>query len=285
MRIIPLASDSLGVRSLATLVEFGDGWSLLIDGGARLGPLRYGLPPTALEERTLGRYTSLITACLRRARAVVVSHYHYDHYLPDSPDYEGRIIYAKDPVRGMNRSQQTRGALFLELQRDVARIEIADGRSFRHDDVVVSFTEPVPHGEEDGGLGSVIMTVVEDRATGETLLHTSDVQGPVSFTTADRITDIRPTHLILDGAPTYLQEWQDPLVLERVERNLRSILDSVEGTVIMDHHSLRDREWPSYLTGVHAGERITTFAGYQGTRPCMLESMRKEIWRSEHGKG
>ena len=44
MKIIPIASDSLGVRSMATYVETKD-CKILIDPSAALGPKRYGLPP------------------------------------------------------------------------------------------------------------------------------------------------------------------------------------------------------------------------------------------------
>lgn len=284
MKILPLASDSLGVRSLATLVEFGDGTSLLIDGGARLGPLRFGLAPTRLEERTLLRYRKLLDDCLRKAGCVVVSHYHYDHYIPDSLEYSGKTLFLKDHENHINRSQQTRGGLFNELQRDGNDVVICDGKRVSVDDASISFSRPVPHGEEDSPLGFVIMTEVRDDNSGETLLHTSDVQGPVSARTAEMIIDIDPSFLILDGAPTYLQEWNDPFTLEKVERNLELILDSVKGRIVMDHHHLRDRHWRSFFKGFSAWDRITNFAEFQGTRPAMLESMRREIWRAEHGK-
>src|SRR5436853_585901 len=44
MRVIPLAAESLGVRSMATYVEAGD-LGILIDPGATLAPTRWGLPP------------------------------------------------------------------------------------------------------------------------------------------------------------------------------------------------------------------------------------------------
>ena len=44
MNVIPLSSDSLGVRSMATYVETKD-CKILIDPSAALGPKRYGLPP------------------------------------------------------------------------------------------------------------------------------------------------------------------------------------------------------------------------------------------------
>src|SRR2546421_637024 len=48
MRVIPLAAESLGVRSMATYVEAGD-LRILIDPGATLPPTRWGLPPAQAE--------------------------------------------------------------------------------------------------------------------------------------------------------------------------------------------------------------------------------------------
>ena len=54
MRVMPLAADSLGVRSMATYVEAG-ALRLLIDPGATLAPRRYGLDPAPAEEEALAR--------------------------------------------------------------------------------------------------------------------------------------------------------------------------------------------------------------------------------------
>ena len=43
-RIVPLAFDSFGVRSMATFVETDD-LKVLIDPGVALAPVRYGLEP------------------------------------------------------------------------------------------------------------------------------------------------------------------------------------------------------------------------------------------------
>src|SRR5256885_8843455 len=48
VRVIPLAAESLGVRSMATYVEVGD-LGILIDPGATLAPTRWGLPPAEAE--------------------------------------------------------------------------------------------------------------------------------------------------------------------------------------------------------------------------------------------
>ena len=52
MNIIPIASDSLGVRSMATYVETKD-CKIVIDPSAALGPKRYGLPPAKEEQEAL----------------------------------------------------------------------------------------------------------------------------------------------------------------------------------------------------------------------------------------
>src|SRR2546426_11323170 len=44
VRVIPLAAESLGVRSMATYVEAG-GLGILIDPRATPAPARWGLPP------------------------------------------------------------------------------------------------------------------------------------------------------------------------------------------------------------------------------------------------
>src|SRR3989441_8318170 len=48
VRVIPLAAESLGVRSMATYVEAGD-LGILIDPRATLAPARRGVPPADAE--------------------------------------------------------------------------------------------------------------------------------------------------------------------------------------------------------------------------------------------
>src|SRR4029453_10091458 len=48
MKVIPLAAESLGVRSMATYVEVGR-TGILIDPGATLASSRFGLPPAEEE--------------------------------------------------------------------------------------------------------------------------------------------------------------------------------------------------------------------------------------------
>jgi predicted metallo-beta-lactamase superfamily hydrolase len=66
MRVIPLASESLGVRSLATFVK-ASGIKILIDPGVALGPKRYGLPPAEMELKTLQQMRKKLQGYARKA--------------------------------------------------------------------------------------------------------------------------------------------------------------------------------------------------------------------------
>ncbi|HDO19729.1 MAG TPA: MBL fold metallo-hydrolase, partial [Thermoplasmatales archaeon] len=81
MKVIPITSDSLGVRSLAVYVETKD-CRLIIDPSAALGPSRYGLPPHPLEIEALDKAKREIREIARECDLFVISHYHYDHYDP-----------------------------------------------------------------------------------------------------------------------------------------------------------------------------------------------------------
>ena len=90
MKVIPLAAESLGVRSMATYVEVGR-TGILIDPGATLAPARFGLPPTEDEWEALRRANDRISAYAARSSFVFVSHYHEDHFRSDPASYAGRI--------------------------------------------------------------------------------------------------------------------------------------------------------------------------------------------------
>ena len=65
MKIIPIAFDSFGVRSMATYVETDK--KILIDPGAALGPSRFGLPPSKQELKMLDKLTKEIINYAKKA--------------------------------------------------------------------------------------------------------------------------------------------------------------------------------------------------------------------------
>src|SRR2546428_14158113 len=108
MKVIPLAAESLGARSMATFVEAGR-TGILIDPGATLAPSRFNLPPSEEEWEAPRRANDRISAYAARASLVFVSHYHDDHFRPDPATDAGRTVLVKDPKRMVAGRQAKRG--------------------------------------------------------------------------------------------------------------------------------------------------------------------------------
>ncbi len=113
LRAVPLSFDSLGVRSMATYVETDD-LKILIDPAVALGPKRYGLPPHPLEIKRMHETWDDVRKYAAKSDVLIITNYHYDHHNPDEPDlYKDKIVYLKDPLRNINRSQSARASYFL----------------------------------------------------------------------------------------------------------------------------------------------------------------------------
>jgi len=296
IRVLPLAFESLGVRSMCTFVETPD-LGILMDAGAALGP-RQSLLPHPLEYEALLRSRERIREFSRRARVVTVSHYHHDHYTPNFTDfvwlwsseaesraiYEGKEVYAKDFRNSINFSQRRRGWLFHRFAEGVAgRVEVADGRSFEFGSTRLSFSRPVPHGEEGGRLGWVLMATVE--YGGQKVMFASDVQGPSSDSAMGAILSEAPDLLIIGGPPTYLSGYGvGEAAIERGLRNLAEICGRVR-RVVVDHHLLRDEGWearlrPALEAAAANGNIVMTANELIGEDRNLLECRRRELYRA-----
>src|SRR5437764_14901641 len=155
MRVIPLAAESLGVRSMATYVEAGD-LGILIDPGATLAPARWGLPPADAEWQALRRANDRISAYAARAGLIFVSHYHDDHFRSDPVSYVGRTVLAKDPRRMIAGAQARRGLALWKALDGQATLESADGWRRRGGAVELAVSPPLPHGVDGTALGHVV---------------------------------------------------------------------------------------------------------------------------------
>ncbi|MEM2882798.1 MAG: hypothetical protein QXG32_06840 [Candidatus Bathyarchaeia archaeon] len=296
IRALPLAFESLGVRSMCTFVETPD-VGILIDAGAALGP-RQSLLPHPLEYEALSRSRERIREFSRRAQIITVSHYHHDHYTPNFTDfvwlwssedesrriYEGKEVYLKDFRNSINFSQRRRGWLFQGFVEDVAeRVEVADGRAFEFGSTRLRFSNPVPHGEEGGRLGWVLMATVEYDA--QKLMFASDVQGPSSDSTMEAILSEAPDLLIIGGPPTYLAGYGvGEASIERGLRNLATICGRVP-RVVVDHHLLRDEGWegrlrPALEAAASNGNVVMTANELIGEGRNLLECRRRELYRA-----
>lgn len=282
MKVIPLAFDSLGVRSTATWVETDK--KILIDPGAALGPLRYGLPPSKIEYSKLEELARVIISYAEKSDILIVSHYHYDHHFPEQDFYEGKILLIKDPKNKINFSQKQRGKEFLGLLgKKPQRIEFADGKEFEFGKTRLKFSPPFFHGKEYSKLGYVLITSVSYQ--GEKILHASDIQGPQTITTTDWIISENPDVLILSGYPTLLMGWRfSKFGLLESNQNLIKILSQTKvNTVILDHHLVRDLHYLNKIeevlkTAEKLKKKVITAAEFLGQEPDFLEARRKELY-------
>ena len=278
MKVLPIASDSLGVRSMATYVET-PGCKILIDPSAALGPVRYGLPPAPEEFEALTKAKKEIRKIADGCDVLVISHYHYDHYDPTEKFYAGKTVYAKDISANINKSQHQRGSDFAAIVKDRCDLVYCDGKEFAHGKTKIRFSPPFPHGPANVVLGYVIMTTVE--YGGKKFLHASDAQGPVVSKAADYIIKENPDILVIDGPPTLFIGWKFSMKnLEDAQSNLLKIMEKTKAEIILDHHLLRDLKYKERFAKPYAAGagRIKTFAEYLGKENNTLEAHRKELW-------
>lgn len=281
MKINPICFDSMGVRSMATLVETRD-LKLMIDPAAAVAPRRYGLPPHPKELSLLEECWERIASAAEECEVIVVTHYHYDHHSSIrflEEIYGGRIIIVKDPENMINFSQRRRASVFLDKIRPIAsRVMVADGKEYLFGGTRLEFSNPVPHGP-DSQLGYVVELSVKDSA--DSFLFTSDVQGfPLDYQVRFVIGK-RPGTIYIDGPSTYmlglnLTEEQ----LEASMRNIRRIISQVSPSImILDHHLLRDLEWRKYFGELYeeaekTGVALRSAAEYMCIEVNQLEALR-----------
>jgi uncharacterized protein len=277
VNVVPLAADSLGVRSMATYVECGQ-TRVLIDPGAALAPNRFGLPPADEEWDCLKRSNDRISAYAARAGIVFISHYHDDHFRHDPGLYEGRTVWAKDAKRMINpRQAQRAGELWRSIARG-CRLDSADGRSMETLDARLSVSPPLAHGVEGTGLGYVVALTVTDLREGTRFVHASDVQGPLSAVAAAYLIREKPDIVYLSGPPAYLEQQIGAALVDQGIDHLLRLLDQTDCRVILDHYALRAADYPERFERLWRTERVVTAAGYLGQADLPLESKRRSLW-------
>ncbi len=109
----PVWADSMGAKSFCVEVETPD-VKVVVDPG--IAVMQPGFPASDEEKREWkARGRDAIRDACRDADVIVISHYHYDHFIPDDPGmYRGKLVLAKDPNRYINRSQRKRARDFLD---------------------------------------------------------------------------------------------------------------------------------------------------------------------------
>lgn len=282
-KIIPLAFDSFGVRSMATFVETDD-LKVLIDPGVSLAPIRYGLEPHPLEWKRLDETWEMIKQHAEDSDILIVTHYHYDHYDPDHPElYKGKLVFIKHPTQNINKSQKERAAFFLEAIKGLPkRLEYSDGKNFQLGKTFINFSNAVCHGTNPR-LGYV--TEVSIKNNNEKFLHTSDVEGPALENQIEFILTEKPDVLFVDGPMTYMLGFRYSYKSLEISNNnlVQAIKETNIHTLVLDHHFLRDLKYktrikPLYEAAEERRVKVITAAEFCGRKIEMLEALRKELY-------
>lgn len=296
LHIVPLAAESLGVRSMCTYVETPD-LKILLDAGVSLCPNRFGSPPHPLEFKAIMDCRKRIADAAAKADVVTISHYHFDHHTPSYEDwlcnwtaadetarqiYEAKTVLIKNPKEKINFSQRRRAWVFQKTGGKYAeRLEIADGRSFLFGETKIKFSQPVFHGSENSFLGWVLMATI--KFGDEKILFAPDVQGPISTQTLELIVREKPKLIILGGPPLYLAGFRvNEEQVQQALKNLEKIVETLPCT-LLEHHILRDEGWRVKVANVferakEVNHEVLTAAEYLGKEDMFLEANRKKLF-------
>lgn len=280
MKIVPIAFDSLGARSMATYIETGDA-KIIIDPSVALGPRRYGLPPHPIEIERKMSFWEKIEDFVLNSEVVIITHYHYDHHNPEKTEiFRGKRLFLKHPEERINLSQRNRASYFLSLLENVD-IEYADGKSFCLNDTLIEFSPAVPHGA-NSRLGFVVMVRIDDGKT--SFIHTSDVEGASLEDQMEWLKEREALTVFMDGPMTYMLGYRfSGKSLEKSIESMNRIMESGIKELVVDHHLTRDIEWRNRLSevferGEELGVKVMSAAEYLGLDDDLLEARRKELY-------
>ncbi|MFP4020556.1 MAG: MBL fold metallo-hydrolase [Halanaerobium sp.] len=274
-----LAAESLGVRALCCLVE-KDEQKILIDPGISLGYTRQGLLPHPIQIAVDEIIRENIIKELKEAADIVLSHFHGDHIpFREANVYQIKLEQVKEHLKEKNiwaKSAESDSHKFQERAWDLkfnsTHFTEAEGRSSG----VLSFSQPVYHGEEDSFLGEVMMTKVklEDKI----FVHASDIQF-FYRPTIEKLIEMQPDLVIASGPPLYLSHVDQEMASKAAE-NILLLSNEVE-TLIVDHHLLRSEAGLTYLRELNdkSPNQIISAADFMGIKPCLLEARRKELYQ------
>ncbi|MGC8606313.1 MAG: hypothetical protein ACP5GZ_07285 [Vulcanisaeta sp.] len=298
MDVIPIAEESLGVRSMAMFIKTRD-LSILLDPGISLSPNRFGLPPHPRELERVRTLRSILERYAEETNYVFISHYHRDHFTVPYPSiymgttnesyrkiYSNKVLLLKSPD-DENWSQRRRYyGLRRAIEGLVREIMFVDGKELTIGSTKLVISQSLPHGEDNARTGKVIaITIINND---ESLTFMPDVEGPVSQLAVNYVMTIRPQTLIVGGPPLYLSRkgfGED--YLNNALRNLMSILRAgFLNRLVIAHHTLRELNWRNALKALFEDASkynisIITYAGMLDREDELLEAMRKELYAAE----
>jgi predicted metallo-beta-lactamase superfamily hydrolase len=298
MDIIPIAEESLGVRSMAMFVKTRD-LSILLDPGISLSPNRFGLPPHPKELERVRALRSVLEGYAERADYVFISHYHRDHftvpyasiYMGTEEDsyrriYMGKTILMKSP-NDINWSQKRRYYGLKKAIENIAKeLIFADGKELMVGSTRLTISPPLFHGEENAKTGKVIAITIEENS--ERLTFMPDVEGPVTELAVNYIMNMKSQTLIVGGPPLYLKGriYKDDYFNKALDNLINIIKAGFLRKLVIAHHTLRDLNWRDDVKTLFNeadkyGVSVLSYANLLNRNDELLEAMRKELYRVE----
>ncbi len=288
MKIVPLAYDSMGVRSMATFVETKD-IKIVIDPSVSLAPSRYGLPPHQIEIERMYELWNEIKKYVEKSDVVVITHYHYDHHNPDEVEiFANKKLLLKHPKEKINRSQMGRAAYFLnQLKKIVVEVDFSDGKTYEFGNTRIEISEPVFHGVNDR-LGYVFEVYVESEGD---FLFSSDVEGPIHKEQLKFMLEKDADVVFIDGPMTYMLGYRySRKSLQSTIENLKTLIEKTKVKhLVLDHHLTRDLKWREKMKEVFEkaeehGVKVGSAAEFAGVKEDLLEARRDELYGKKKKK-
>jgi predicted metallo-beta-lactamase superfamily hydrolase len=279
VKIEIIGAESLGVRGLCCVVETKDR-KIVIDPGVALGYRRHGLLPHPVQVTVAERVKVAIEKALEDATDVVISHYHGEHHpMVNANPYQlsaDRVAeLLKHPrlwAKGMQNIAPSQVHRAKDLAQKVGRaFPASEGLS----DGCLSFSPPIPHGQQDRD-GTVMMTRIEEEKG--VFVHASDIQ-MLNDEAIEQILVWHPTMVLASGPPIYLPSlaWRKrEAALRRTLRLARKV-----DTLILDHHLLRSRKGEKWLDWVSSitNHKVICAADFMGQNRNLLEADRVSLYK------
>jgi len=280
MKIVPLGADSLGTRSFSFYVETRD-IKIVIDPSCALAPRRYSLPPFPDEIKNLNRTYEKIREHTKRSDAVIITHYHNDHYpFFDAEIFKGKFLLLKNYSKDMNHMQMLRGKSFCEELKNLKiRFDFCDGKKYRFGETLLYFSDGLWHGKLKR-QGKCVAVILKEKD--ESAFFSSDTQGIWEDKLRKFIEGKNISYFFIDGPSLYQSKKNDiNEFLNHVSEILKNLKDS---KIIIDHHFIRDLNYKIYIKRLKDvfGERIFTCAEFCGVPDNPLEALRRNYYERKN---
>ncbi|MEK7217219.1 MAG: hypothetical protein AAB289_16670, partial [Chloroflexota bacterium] len=262
-------ADSLGVRSMATMVT-GGGVSLLIDPGAALGGLeRNDAVPSDAERQAAAAARARIITAASRCDAVFVTSYGPDHHNLLADCRATLPVFLKTPS---DAGEYSAARAIIDVIKGPGRsIGFAGGSETAFGALTVGCS---------AGLSAMAVTV---RSEGRTFVHGSSSLNRDCDAGLRHVIGQAPDLVYLSGAPLYRlgEDNRDsdgePPIRGACRKALRALLELVGRSgcrAVVDHELLRTMDYRQLYAPAFATGRVSTAAEFLNSKETLLEAAR-----------